>query len=273
PNNPNPNPNGGGDPNNPGGPNNPNPNGGGNPNNPGGPNNPNPNGGGDPNNPGGPNNPNPNGGGDPNNPGGPNNPNTNGGENSNNSNPNSSPDSNPNNSGKSGGDPVVNSDPSDAINTIKTINPTATCASPNDNRCKAPPGITPKLETSTQQEVETITSMPTPSPTNDNGNDNTSHKITHWTTSTITTTITLYFAGFTKTITTTNAQGMVTTFATYIPPSTVLVVKKVVASAGLTDSTFGSDSITISHDFSHGLWGIAMSLAVVTSTLIFMIFA
>ncbi|CAG8488547.1 9988_t:CDS:2, partial [Rhizophagus irregularis] len=160
----NPNPN---DPNNP--KQNPNPN---DPNNP--KQNPNPN---DPNNP--QQNPNPN---DPNNPQKPNDADANSGE-----------TGKTGKTGKSGGDPVINPDPSDAIKTIKTINPTATCSSPNDNRCKAPPGPT--------------------------------------------------------------------TFATYIPPSTVLVVKKVVATAaGLDDGTFESDSTTISQDLSHGLWGIIMSL-------------
>jgi hypothetical protein len=133
---------------------------------------------------------------------------------------------------------------------------------------------TPKLETSTQQEIETITPTPTPNNKNNNNNNNNNakNKITHWTTTT--TTLTLYFAGFTKTITTTNAQGQPTTFATYIPPSTVLVVKKVVATAaGLDDGTFESDSTTISQDLNHGLWGIIMSLVVCTCTLIFMVIA
>ncbi|GBC00074.1 hypothetical protein RclHR1_03730013, partial [Rhizophagus clarus] len=154
------------------------------------------------------------------------------------------------------------------------IKPGPTCASANDNACKAPPGVTPKVETSTESTIETITPTPTPNDNNNNANNNNNkNKITHWTTTT--TTLTLYFAGFTSTVTTTNSQGQITSFATYIPPSTVLVVKKVAVTApALEDGSDTSDSITILHDFnSHGLWGITMSLIVVVATLVFMIFA
>ncbi|RGB39579.1 hypothetical protein C1646_754306, partial [Rhizophagus diaphanus] len=161
----------------------------------------------------------------------------------------------------------------------KPIKPGPTCASPNDSACKAPPGVTPKVETSTQDEIETITPTPTPkknnnkNDNNDDNNDDNKKKITHWTTTT--TTLTLYFAGYTSTVTTTNAQGDITSFATYIPPSTVLVVKKVAVTApALEDGTDTSNSMPVLHDFnSHGLWGITMSLLVVVATLVFMIFA
>lgn len=128
---------------------------------------------------------------------------------------------------------------------------------------------TPKLETSTQQEIETITPTPTPNNKNNNNNNNNDakNKITHWTTTT--TTLTLYFAGYTTTITTTNSKGEITSFATYIPPSTVLVVKTVALKA-IEETTF--ESATILHDFnSHGLWGITMSLVIVSATLVIMV--
>ncbi|EXX76476.1 hypothetical protein RirG_032830 [Rhizophagus irregularis DAOM 197198w] len=135
---------------------------------------------------------------------------------------------------------------------------------------------TAKVETSTQDEVETVTPAPTPNANNNNNNNNNNNgknKITKFTTTT--TTQTLYFAGYTSTITTTNSLGEVTTFATYIPPSTVLVVKKVAVTApALEDGTDTSDSMTILHGVNNNsLWGVTMSLAVVTATLVFMIFA
>lgn len=120
-----------------------------------------------------------------------------------------------------------------------------------------------KIETSTQEEIETIT----PPPTQVNPGKN--NKIV---TSTSTTTVTLFFAGFTTTITTTNSLGEATSFATYVPPSTVLVVKKVAyTAAAIEDGT--SDSTTILHGFnSHNIWGVSISLLIVISTLVFMTF-
>jgi hypothetical protein len=126
---------------------------------------------------------------------------------------------------------------------------------------------TPKTETSTQQEVETIT--PTP---NQNDKDHEKNKITQFTTTT--TTITLYFAGSTVTVTTTNSKGETISYATYIPPSTVLVVKKVAVTADANDPAETISDSTVLYDFnSHGLCGVLMSLVVVATTLIFMIFA
>jgi len=83
------------------------------------------------------------------------------------------------------------------------------------------------------------------------------------------TTITLFYPGRTTTITktTSNAddQTFTTTFATYIPPSTVLVVKTVVA-------VVDQESLTSLCEFNiHGLWSITMSLFIVAATLIFMV--
>src|SRR4051812_29023793 len=120
---------------------------------------------------------------------------------------------------------------------------------------------TPKTETSTQEEVEKIT--PTPNP-NDKGDNEKNKKNSYTTTTTI---ITLYYAGSTVSVTTTNDKGETITYETYIPPSTVLVVKKVAVTADLEGEETVSDS-TILHDFnSHGLWGVVMSLFVVSTTL------
>src|SRR2546429_8386084 len=76
----------------------------------------------------------------------------------------------------------------------------------------------PIVTTVSQDAIETIT----PGPNNNNNNNN---KITSFVTTT--TTVTMYYAGFSTTVTTTNSQGELITYSTYIPPSTVLVVKKV----------------------------------------------
>jgi len=113
---------------------------------------------------------------------------------------------------------------------------------------------------------------PTPESKQKN-NEKDEHKTTRWTTTI--TTVTLYFAGYTTTITTKNDKGEKTTFATYIPPSTVLVVKRVAVTAPVNKNDFSiSDSTTALRNFnSHGLWGVIMSLAVVSTTLVFMIFS
>jgi hypothetical protein len=117
---------------------------------------------------------------------------------------------------------------------------------------------TPKTITSTQNKIETI--IPTQTPGENNKLYNQPNKISQWIVTS--TTFTLYYPGSTITITTTNSKGELTTLAKYIPPSIVLVVKKVV----------------IPNDFPsltnrHGLWEITISLVVVSITLVFMIFA
>jgi hypothetical protein len=79
----------------------------------------------------------------------------------------------------------------------------------------------------------------------------------------------LYFAGSTVTVTTTNEKGETITYETYVPPSTVLVVKKVAVTAESLEET--SDS-AINFN-SYGLWGVTMSLVVVAMSLAFMISA
>jgi hypothetical protein len=116
------------------------------------------------------------------------------------------------------------------------------------------------ITTYTQSGIETITPTPTPE------NDNEPNKITHWTTTM--TTVTLYVPGSTKVFTTTNDQGELTTYVTYIPPSTIIVVKKVLTPA--VETIGNADSI---YDYnSHGLWGVTMSLTTIAVTLVFMIF-
>ncbi|CAG8563015.1 3591_t:CDS:2, partial [Funneliformis caledonium] len=160
--------------------------------------------------------------------------------------------------------------------------PSQTCASPDDPRCKPPSGVTPIVETSVQTSIETI--MPTPDNNNGDNKDEKKknqnndekkkkqHKITSYTT--ITTTITLYYAGYTTTMTTTNSLGKITTFATYIPPSTVIVVKTMVSPVTLAvDEDLSSTTIRL-HEFnSHSLWGVTMSLIVVFASLIISVFA
>ncbi|RGB42825.1 hypothetical protein C1646_785138 [Rhizophagus diaphanus] len=110
------------------------------------------------------------------------------------------------------------------------------------------PNIVPIVTTYTESGVET----PTPVPEN--------AKLT-----TIETTLTSYFAGYS----TINSLGI----PTFVPPSTLYVVKSIAVTEAPTN-TIVSDSTTILHDInSHGLWGVTMSLSVITATFIFMMIA
>jgi uncharacterized membrane protein len=123
----------------------------------------------------------------------------------------------------------------------------------------------PKTTTITQSKIETIT--PSPEHPNNHDDDKEKNKITSFTTTV--TTITLYYPGYTTTVTTTNSKGELTSYATYIPPSTVIVVKTQIVDVAMLEGT--SDS-TILYDFNrHSLLGVIMSLAVVATTLVFMI--
>jgi hypothetical protein len=117
---------------------------------------------------------------------------------------------------------------------------------------------TPKTITSTQNTIETI--IPTPTPGENDKLYNQPNTISQWMITT--TTLTLYYPGSTIIITSTNSKGELTTLAKYIPPSIVLVVKKVVIPFG--GSTYNFDR--------HGLWEIIISLVIVTLTLVFMVF-
>ncbi|GBC08723.1 hypothetical protein RclHR1_08340009 [Rhizophagus clarus] len=150
----------------------------------------------------------------------------------------------------------------------KVVDPSSTCTTSNDARCKSPPGVPPKVETYVELGIETIKPTQIPGENNDN---NTTNLIT------TTTTLTLYFAGYITTITTKNSNGDPTTLATSVLPSTLLVIKTIVVTSPTgekLDKTMDvSDSTTNLHDFNrHGLWGVTMSLALVVTTLIFMVF-
>ncbi|PKY20554.1 uncharacterized protein OCT59_022414 [Rhizophagus irregularis] len=152
----------------------------------------------------------------------------------------------------------------------KVVDPSSTCTTSDDARCKSPPGVPPKVETYVELGIETM--KPTLIPGENNSNNNTTNLIT------TTTTLTLYFAGYITTITTKNSNGDPTTFATSVLPSTLLVIKTVVVTSPTSeklDKTMDvSDSTTNLHDFNrHGLWGVTMSLALIVTTLIFMVFA
>ena len=76
-------------------------------------------------------------------------------------------------------------------------------------------------------------------------------------------TIASYIAGYTTVV-----DGTTST----VSPSTLYVVKDVAVTEPVT-TTVVSDSTTNLHDFnSHGLWGVTMSLAIVTTTLVFIVF-
>ncbi|EXX73281.1 hypothetical protein RirG_061600 [Rhizophagus irregularis DAOM 197198w] len=131
--------------------------------------------------------------------------------------------------------------------TIPAKTTPTTCTSGDDPKC-FPSNIVPIVTTYTESGVET----PTPVPEN--------AKLT-----TIETTLTSYFAGYS----TINSLGI----PTFVPPSTLYVVKSIAVTEAPTN-TIVSDSTTILHDInSHGLWGVTMSLSVITATFIFMMIA
>jgi hypothetical protein len=125
----------------------------------------------------------------------------------------------------------------------------------------------PKVETYMEIGTKTITPTPIPGEIDNN-------KITSFITTT--TTLTIYFAGYITTITTKNSRGEPTTIATSVLPSTLLVVKTVAIpspTASATEKNDISDSTTNLHEFSnHSLWSSTMSLALIITTLIFMVF-
>lgn len=94
--------------------------------------------------------------------------------------------------------------------------------------------------------------METPTPPGDNVN-----LITTQTTSS------LYVASYT----TTNSLGQ----PTIMIPSTLLVIQNIAVTEAPITTVKVSDS-TILHDFnSHGIWGVTMSIVIVTTTLVFMV--
>ncbi|CAI2171191.1 2204_t:CDS:2, partial [Funneliformis geosporum] len=129
------------------------------------------------------------------------------------------------------------------------------------------PSTKTMLPTMTEPD-EVITPTPTPTPINPNNKDD-KKPITKYTT--FTTTFTTVIPGTTKFVTTTNDQGEPTTLASYIPPSTVVVVKKVTSPmtepSDIAQDYGNSNSIILNG--SHGIWSIAISLIIGTSSFIF----
>ncbi|CAJ0638996.1 1836_t:CDS:2 [Entrophospora sp. SA101] len=98
------------------------------------------------------------------------------------------------------------------------------CEKADDPRCERK--STDPTVVSTSEENEVITEPPKPNKATTQTDPN--HKkstVTQFTT--YTTTETSYFPGYTTYTSSTGTNGQLTTYATYIPPSTVVVVKKV----------------------------------------------
>ncbi len=113
-----------------------------------------------------------------------------------------------------------------------------------------------------------VTITPTPSNNDDSAKSNPKH-ITRYTTY-----ITSYYTvipGTSKMITTTNKAGEPTTFSTYVPPSTVLLVRKVITP--ISDSTDGSIDGSGNLLNVQGLWGIGTSITIVFFSMFYMILA
>ncbi|GBC48448.2 autotransporter outer membrane beta-barrel domain-containing protein [Rhizophagus irregularis DAOM 181602=DAOM 197198] len=120
-----------------------------------------------------------------------------------------------------------------------------TCTTSDDPVC-SPPGSTPTVVTYTQPGVET------PTPLGD---------IVNLVTTQITSSI------YVPSYTTTNSLGQ----TIIAEPSILLVIQNIAVTEAPITTVKVSDS-TILHDFnSHGIWGVTMSIVIVTTTLIFMV--
>lgn len=86
------------------------------------------------------------------------------------------------------------------------------------------------------------------------------------------TTFTSVIPGSTMFITTTNDKGEPTTFSTYIPPSTVVIVKKVTSPLPPEPTDIDNNS-TIILEVNHAIWSIALSFLVGTMSFSFFIIA
>lgn len=100
---------------------------------------------------------------------------------------------------------------------------------------------------------ETITNLP------NNGGGAKPDKPASFTT--FITTFTSVIPGTTKFITTTNEKGEPTTFSTYIPPSTVVIVKKITSPLPPEPTDIDNNS-TIVLEENHAIWSIALSFLV-----------
>ncbi|CAJ0889946.1 13792_t:CDS:2 [Entrophospora sp. SA101] len=121
---------------------------------------------------------------------------------------------------------------------------------------------------STTEENEIITDPPKPTKTTTSqsqlGSSQKKSTITQF--KTYTTTETLYFPGYTTYTSSTGTNGQLTTYATYIPPSTVVVVKKVTSAT--IEEIQESNPVSAGHldlELSiYNLYSIATSLFVIT---------
>nr|CAG8648837.1 13763_t:CDS:2 [Entrophospora candida] len=149
------------------------------------------------------------------------------------------------------------------------------CTNPDDPRCK--PKTTDPTVVSTTEESEIITDPPKPKQTTTSQSQlDSSHKkstITQF--KTYTTTSTLYFPGYTTYTSSTGTDGELTTYATYIPPSTVVVIKKVTSAT--VEEIQESSPVSAGHldlELSiYNLYSIATSLFVVSVTMLYLIVA
>ena len=117
----------------------------------------------------------------------------------------------------------------------------------------------PITSTITQKELVTPTPIPADKPI-----------------TTTTTTKTLYVPGNTKIITTTDPLGTPLSSLVYVPPSTIIVKQVYVVTVATKIPTIYTTTAAankILYDFnSQCLWGVTMTLAVISTTLVFMSF-
>ncbi|CAJ0923536.1 10881_t:CDS:2 [Entrophospora sp. SA101] len=149
------------------------------------------------------------------------------------------------------------------------------CTKPDDPRCK--PKTADPTVVSTTEENEIITDPPKPKKTTTSqsqlGSSQKKSTITQF--KTYTTTETLYFPGYTTYTSSTGTDGELTTYATYIPPSTVVVIKKVTSAT--VEEIQESNPVSAGHldlELSvYNLYSIATSLFVISVTMLYLIVA
>ncbi|CAJ0823067.1 10541_t:CDS:2 [Entrophospora sp. SA101] len=127
---------------------------------------------------------------------------------------------------------------------------------------------------STTEESELVTEPPTPKKTTTSqsqiGTSQEKSTITQF--KTYTTTETLYFPGYTTYTSSTGTDGELTTYATYIPPSTVVVIKKVTSATVVFQETNTPSSGHLDLGLSiYNLYNIATSLFVIAVTMLYLI--
>ncbi|CAJ0646746.1 1507_t:CDS:2 [Entrophospora sp. SA101] len=148
------------------------------------------------------------------------------------------------------------------------------CTKSDDPRCK--PKATDPTVISTTEENEVITEPPKPKKTTTSqsqiGSSPKKSTITQF--KTYTTTETLYFPGYTTYTSSTGTNGQLTTYATYIPPSTVVVVKKVTSTTVEEIQETNSSPGHLDLEFSvYNLYNISISFFVIAITIFYLIVA